>query len=80
MTAPLHWAVFLVGGWGFWTRRAWILPAAAAYSFYIALAHLVWNQTSPGGSGWLAGVVEAAIFSLPGILFLRARRSVAAAS
>ncbi len=73
LTAPLHWAMFAVGAWGFWTQRPWILPAAAGYSFYIALAHLIWNQTSPNGSGWLAGLAEAIVFSLPGVIFLRAR-------
>ena len=67
-------AMFLAGAWGFWSQRPWILPAAAAYSFYIALAHLIWNQTSPNGSGWLAGLAQLVVFSVPGILFLRARR------
>lgn len=74
LTAPLHWAIFLLGAWGFWSQRPWILPAAAGYSFYIALTHLIWNQTSPNGSGWLAGLAQLVIFSVPGILFLRARR------
>jgi len=75
LSAPLHWAIFLVGAWGFWSQRPWILPAAAVYSLYIGLAHLIWNQTSANGSGWLAGVAEAVVFSIPGIFFLRARRS-----
>lgn len=74
-TAPFHWAIFLAGGWGFWRQRPWILPGAAAYSFYIGLSHLIWNEVSPNGSGWIAGVVEAIAFSIPGILFLRAKRS-----
>lgn len=74
LTAPLHYAIFLFGAWGFWFQRPWILPGAAVYSFYIALCHLVWNQVSPNGSGWIAGVAEAIGFSIPGILFLRARR------
>ena len=75
LTAPLHWALFLVGAWGFWFRRPWILPGAAVYSFYIALCHLIWNQTSPNGWGWLAGVAQTVVFSVPGVLFLRARRA-----
>jgi len=74
LTAPLHWATFALGAWGFWHRRRWIVPAAAAYSFYIAVCHLVWNQTSPNGLGWIAGVAEAIAFSIPGFLLLRARR------
>jgi hypothetical protein len=74
LTAPMHWALFLAGAWGFWFRRPWIVPCAAAYSFYIAFCHLVWNQVSPNGSGWLAGIVEAVLFSVPGVFLLRARR------
>jgi hypothetical protein len=66
-TAPVHWAIFLAGAWGFWFARPWILPAAAAYAYYIAFCHLVWNQVSAHGSGWLAGVAEAAAFSVPGV-------------
>ncbi len=74
VTAPLHWAIFLAGAWGFWFQRAWILPLAVAYELYIALCHLIWNQVSPNGRGWLAGLVQAAAFSIPAILLLRARR------
>lgn len=74
LTAPLHWAIFLIGAWGFWSQRPWILPAAAAYSFYVALAHLIWNQVSPNGDGWQAGAAQAVLFSLPGFLLLRLRR------
>lgn len=74
LTAPIHWAVFLLGAWGFWFRRPWILPGAAAYSFYIALSHLIWSEASPNGHGWPAGVAQALAFSIPGFLLLRARR------
>ncbi len=74
LTAPIHWAVFLVGAWGFWFQRPWILPGAAAYQFYIAFSHLVWNQTSPNGRGWLAGVAQLLVFSIPGVLLWRAHR------
>jgi hypothetical protein len=72
LTAPLHWTIFVLGAWGFWWRRPWILPAAAAYEFYIALSHLIWNQTSPNGRGWAAGVLQALAFSLPAVWLLRA--------
>jgi hypothetical protein len=74
LTAPLHWIIFLVGALGFWYRRPWILPAAAAYSFYIAFCHLIWNQVSPNGKGWLAGILQLVVFSLPGLMLLYARR------
>jgi len=71
-TAPLHWAIFGVGAWAFWTRQPWVLPVAAGYAFYVALSHLVWSETSPNGRGWPAGLAQAAAFSVPGVLLLRA--------
>jgi hypothetical protein len=73
-TAPLHWTIFLTGAWAFWTQRPWILPAAAAYAFYVALSHLVWSEASPNGHGWIAGLAQAAALSIPGVLLLRAHR------
>ena len=74
LTAPVHWVIFLAGAWGFWFERPWIRPCAAAYAFYIAFCHLVWNEVSPNGSGWFAGVAEAVAFSVPGVLLLHAHR------
>lgn len=74
LTAPVHWAIFFVGAWGFWFRRPWILPCAAAYAFYIALSHLIWNETSPNGWGRSAGIAQALVFSVPGVLLLRAHQ------
>jgi hypothetical protein len=74
LTAPLHWAIFAVGAWAFWTRRPWIVPAAAGYVFYVALSHLVWSEASPHGNGWRIGLAQAAALSLPGWLLLHARR------
>lgn len=76
LTAPLHWVIFLVGAWGFWSMRPWVLPCAAGYTFYIAFCHLVWNEVSPNGSGWLAGIAESVAFSGLGALFLYAQRRV----
>jgi hypothetical protein len=76
-TAPLHWAIFAVGAWAFWTQRPWILPWAAAYVFYVALSHLVWSEASPHGRGWPMGLAQAAGISVFGLLLLRARRSAA---
>jgi len=75
LTAPLHWAIFLLGAYGFWFQRPWILPAAAAYAFYVALSHLVWSEASPNGHGWVAGLAQALLLSVPGVLLLRARRA-----
>ena len=73
-TAPLHWAVFAIGAWGFWTQRSWIVPVAAAYAFYVALSHLIWSEVSPNGQGWPMGLAQALVLSIPGLLLLRAHR------
>jgi hypothetical protein len=78
LTAPLHWLIFAVGAWAFWTQRPWILPAAAAYAFYVALSHLVWSEASPNGRGWPVGLAQATALSLPGFLLLRLARAVRA--
>jgi hypothetical protein len=62
-TAPLHWAIFAVATWAFWTGRTWIAPWAAAYLFYAAASHLVWSEASPHGRGWPIGLVQAALIS-----------------
>jgi hypothetical protein len=74
LTAPLHWAVFLAGAWGFWRQRPWILPGAAAYAFYVALSHLIWSEASPNGHGWPAGLAQALVLSIPGVLLWRAHQ------
>jgi len=76
LTAPLHWGIFGVGAWGFWHHGARVLPWAAGYVFYVALSHIIWNQTSPNGQGWLSGILQALVISIPGILMLRARYSI----
>jgi len=77
-TAPLHWLIFAVGAWGFWRARPWIVPAAAAYTFYVALSHLVWSEASPHGNGWLVGLAQAAAISIPAVVLLRLRSASAA--
>ncbi len=74
-SAPIHWAMFAVGAWAFWTCKPWALPATAGYAFYVAFSHIVWNATSPNGGGWSAGLLQAALFSLPGfgLLWLHSR-------
>lgn len=71
-TAPLHWAIFAAGAWGFWAGRPWILPAAAGYVFYVALSHLIWSEASPHGRGWPIGLIQAVAIWVPGALLLRA--------
>ena len=54
-TAPLHWTLFALGAWAFWTARPWIWPASMAYALYVAASHLVWNLTSASGGGTFTG-------------------------
>ena len=77
VTAPLHWAIFALGAYGFWYQRPWIVRAAAGYAFYVAVSHLIWSEVSPKGNGWLVGLAQAAALSIPGFLLLRAGRTVA---
>ena len=73
-TAPLHWAIFAAGAWAFWTRRPWVWTVSAVYAFQIAVGHLIWNLTSPNGGGWLDGLWQLALFSVPAFALLRGRR------
>jgi hypothetical protein len=73
LSAPLHWAIFAAGAWGFWRERPWATRAAALYCFYVALSHLVWSEASPNGQGWPMGIAQGGAIALPGILLWRAR-------
>ena len=73
LTAPVHWAIFGVGAWAFWTRRSWVVPWAAAYIFYVAISHLIWSEASPNGRGWPIGLAQAIGISVAGVSLLRAR-------
>ncbi len=73
VTAPVHWAIFIIAAWGFWFLRPWVWPAASIYAFYVALSHLVWNVTSPFGGGWFAGFWQLGLFSVPAVILLWAR-------
>ena len=72
LTAPLHWAIFALGGWGAWQGRRWFLPCAAGYVLYIALSHLIWSEVSPNGEGWPMGLLQAFVISIPAAVLLRA--------
>jgi hypothetical protein len=72
LTAPIHWTIFAVFAWAFWTGRAWIIPWAATYVFYVALCHLVWSEASPHGRGWPIGLAQAVAIAAVGVVLLRA--------
>lgn len=69
-TAPLHWAIFAIVGWGFWTGRLSIVGWAAAYLFYVAVSHLIWSEASPHGRGWPIGLVQATVIAALGYFLL----------
>jgi hypothetical protein len=73
VTAPVHWAIFAAGAWGFWRCRPWIRGGAAAYLFYVGVSHVVWSEVSVNGRGWPIGLAQAAAASVAAILLLRAR-------
>ena len=72
-TAPLHWLIFAVGAWAFWTERPWAPAGGAAYLFYAGLSHLIWSEASPNGRGWPIGLLQAAAISTVGVILLRLR-------
>jgi hypothetical protein len=77
-TAPIHYAIFAIGAWAFWTQRPWALTAGAAYLFYAAVSHVVWSEASARGRGWPIGLLQAAAISAGGVALLRARARLAA--
>jgi hypothetical protein len=42
LSAPLHWAIFALGAWGFWRAKPWIARAAIGYAIYVAISHVIW--------------------------------------
>jgi hypothetical protein len=76
LSAPIHWALFALGAWAFWTARPWAPTAAAAYMFYVAVSHLVWSEASPHGRGWQIGIVQAVVIAIIGVILLRARSAL----
>jgi len=78
LTAPLHWAIYAAGAWGFWKMRSWMWPWASVYVAQVSFSMLVWNLLDPRGAGWIAGLVAALVFLLPAVALWRARGSFAA--
>jgi hypothetical protein len=73
LTAPIHWAIFGVGAWGFWNLRSWIWPWASVYAAIVAASHLIWNLSSPSGGGWCDGLWQFALFGVVALWLLRVR-------
>jgi len=75
LTAPIHWGIFTMGAWAYWTRQRWIPLATALYLHYVSLSHLIWSESSPNGRGWAVGLLQAAFFSALAIPFWRRHRA-----
>lgn len=73
LTAPLHWAIYAAGAWGFWRMSAWMWPWAALYAAQVAIAMAVWNVIDPRGDGLLMAAVSGALFLVPTVALWRAR-------
>lgn len=73
LTAPLHWAIYAAGAWGFWHMARWMWPWAAVYAAQVAFSMVVWNLVDPRGQGVLAGAIAAALFMVPTVALWRAR-------
>ncbi len=72
-TAPLHWLIYGALAYGFWKMKSWMWPWAAVYVGQIVIGMVVWSELDPRGSGWLVGLIPAAIFAIPMIALWRAR-------
>ena len=66
-SAPLHWLLFAVAAWGYWSQKRWTWPWASVYSLYVGVSHMVWNLTSPVGGGVWDGTWQCLLFSLPAV-------------
>jgi hypothetical protein len=73
LTEPLHWLIYGFGAYGFWKMSRWMWPWAALYVAQVAIGMLVWNLLDPRGAGLVAGLVAAAVFSVPTVALWRAR-------
>ena len=58
-TEPLHWAIYIAGGYGFWKMRRWMWPWSGVYVFQIAISMLVWNVLR---GAHVTGVITFAVF------------------
>ena len=72
-TAPLHWAIYAAGAYGFWKMRRWMHPWAALYVAQIAIGMGVWSLLDERG-GPVAGVISFALFAALSVAIWRSRQ------
>lgn len=53
LTEPLHLLIYGAGAYGFWRRRSWMWPWAAAYSASVTIGMFLWPVAYIGGIGGL---------------------------
>ena len=71
-TAPLHWAIYAAGAYGFWKMSRWMWPWAAVYAAQVMFSMAVWPLLDERGSMW-AAPIAGAIFAVPTWALWRAR-------
>ena len=74
LTAPLHWAIYAAGAWGFWHMRRWMWPWAALYVAQIAIAMVVWSLLYRSEISLIGVAVIGGLFTLLAWALHRARR------
>ncbi|MDE0365530.1 MAG: hypothetical protein OXP09_08145 [Gammaproteobacteria bacterium] len=72
LTAPLHWAIYAAGAYGFWKMRSWMWPWAALYVAQVSVGMGVWSLLDPRGGLW-TGVVSTAVMAVPAIALWRSK-------
>ena len=72
LTAPLHWAIYAAGAYGFWKMRWWMWPWAAVYAAQVTFSMAVWPLLDERGSAW-AAPIAGAIFAVPTWALWRAK-------
>lgn len=72
LTAPLHWAIYAAGAYGFWKMKPWMWPWASLYVAQIAFGMGVWSLLDPRGGPWV-GAVSVAVMAVPAIALWRSR-------
>ncbi len=72
-TAPLHWAIYAAGAYGFWKMRGWMHPWAALYVAQVAIGMGVWSLLDERG-GRVTGVIAFAAFAALSVAIWRSRQ------
>ena len=72
LTAPLHWAIYAAGAYGFWKMRPWMWPWAALYVAQISVGMGIWSLLDERG-GLVTGAVAMAVMAVPAIALWRSK-------